>query len=160
MVSAIRPDCAMPDWWLLDWTRMANRQARAASSFKFANHVPNELVVKQAIIRRLRELSTATDQAPVGGRFGFSENPGRPTRLSEGYAIYLRPQYILLGYESDRFARCDSACRIPIIAVSSQRPNPHCHNGSHRFPEICIRLKGTSLLPQQLQQELWPQQGA
>ena len=73
------------------------------------------LVVKQALVRLPRELSTATDQVPVGGRFGFSENLGRPTALlSEGCAIYLQPRCIWLGYESDRFAH-DSACRNPII---------------------------------------------
>ena len=90
------------------------------------------------LICRLRELSTATDQVPVDGRFGFSDNPGPPTGLlSEGCAIYLRPQYLLLGYESDRFARCDSACRNPINFVSPQTPSPHCCNSSHWAPKIC-----------------------
>jgi hypothetical protein len=54
----------------------------------------------------------AIDPVPVGGGFGFSENPGRPLgHLAERCAIYLQPHHILLGYVCDRCSRCDSAWR-------------------------------------------------
>jgi len=60
----------------------------------------------------LKELSTAIDPVPVGGGFGFSENPGRPLgHLAERCAIYLQPHHILLGYVCDRYSRRDSAWR-------------------------------------------------
>ena len=93
---------------------------RSAGSATMGNRLavngkPILLAVKQALFRRLREQSTAI---PVrgGGRSGFSKKLGRPIALlPEGCAIYLQPRCIWLGYESDRFARCDSACRNPII---------------------------------------------
>ena len=93
---------------------------RSAGSATMGNRLavngkPILLAVKQALFRRLREQSTAI---PVrgAGRSGFSKKLGRPIALlPEGCAIYLQPRCIWLGYESDRFARCDSACRNPII---------------------------------------------
>jgi hypothetical protein len=69
----------------------------------------------------------AIDPVPVGGGFGFSENPGRPLgHLAERCAIYLQPHHILLGYVCDRYSRCDSAWREnPIICFSpNTKPSP------------------------------------
>src|SRR5258705_959849 len=92
----------------------------------------------------MRELSTATDQVSVGARFGSSGNPGCPARLlSERCAIYLQPHHILLGYVCDRFARCGSACRNPIILFLPKH-QAALDRMVHRLPKICSRTEHCS----------------
>ena len=106
----------------------------------------------------MRELSTATDQVSVGARFGSSGNPGCPARLlSERCAIYLQPHHILLGYDSDRFARCDSACREPLSSGSPQTPKPSLlqwfHIGCLKFAAKRNIVPKENAVPKQAHQE-------
>src|SRR5260370_33455979 len=116
MASAIRLDCAMLDWWVLDSTRTANRQARAASSFhsirarlpfiglartfkvtcqqtfKFDDHVPNE-PLSQGVIRL--SSSTALQKDRLRAVFLFVASAIRPAGLpvlqATKVAVFINP---------------------------------------------------------------------
>jgi hypothetical protein len=105
------------------------------SGSRLAVNRPILLLVKQALVRRLRELSTAIDQVPVDGRFGFSENRGVRQLFCQNDAqsicnlsTYCSAMYLIDSHDAILHVEIQSFCFSP-----NAKPSAMVHIGYRKF---------------------------